>query len=314
MKKKKLSTIILAGLALVCSFVLSAGRLAYADSNSMTVSPPYQKMILVPGETYENMITVSNASNSTRNLKYAIDIGAFSQKKDGNSKGDEWAPNDISSSSYNQIMDWIKIEDTKGEIEPGETKDIKYKIEVPKNAPGGGQYATILVVDETTSGLPGEGNIGIDQKYQFASIIYAEVAGDTKKDGVISSNSMPTFLLDGNLVAESMVKNNGNVHTDAEYTLQVWPAFSGEEICTNEEKPETSLVLPETEHYHTQSCELPSIGIFKAKQVVKLFGDSSVVERTIIVCPLWLLFVIVFAILLLIGWIIFRLRTRKKRA
>ncbi len=312
MKNNRFKSMIMVGLALVLSFAGIAKNVAFADSNTMTVSPPYQKIILVPGETYKNSLSVFNSSNSTRDLKYAVEVGSFSQHKNDLSEDDYGSIDHISVSSYNQIMDWIKLDNTGGKLAPGVSAEIGYTIEVPKDAPAGGQYATILVIDETTSGLPGEGNIAIDQKFQFASIIYAEVAGQTREEGDILDNSMPSFMLNGPLTASSMVKNSGNVHTDAEYTLQVWPLFSGEEICTNEEKPETSLILPETERYHTQTCDLPSIGIFKAKQTVKIFGEVSIVERTVIVCPLWLLFVIIFAIIALILWIFMRTKNRKK--
>ena len=108
-----------------------------------------------------------------------------------------------------------------------------------------------------------------------------------------------------------MVKNNGNVHAEAKYTLQVWPLFSDEEICTNEEAPENSLVLPNTQKYYSQECNLPMVGIFRAKQVVKIIGEESIVEKTIIVCPLWLLFVVIFGIVLLIAWIIAKTKKRK---
>ena len=70
-------------------------------------------------------------------------------------------------------------------------------------------------------------------------------------------------------------------------------------------------MLPDTEKTHAQSCDLPSCGIFKAKQKVSIFGESSIVERTIIVCPLWLLFVILFGIIALIIWIFVKARKRK---
>lgn len=312
MKKNKLLMAVAAlALVVVSCFGVFNGRV-YADSNSMTVSPPYQKMILIPGETYKNVVSVFNASNSTRDLKYAVEVGSFSQLKSEESGDDYGSINHINVSSYNQIMDWIKLGSTGGTAKPGETQEISYTIEVPEDAPAGGQYATILVIDETTSGLPGEGNISIDQKFQFASIIYAEVAGETKEEGEILDNSMPSFLLNGPLTASSMVRNNGNVHTDAEYTFQVWPLFSDEEICTNEENPETSMILPETERYHAQHCDLPSVGIFKAKQVVKIFGETSIVEKTIIICPLWLLFLILFVIIALIMWIFMKTRKRKR--
>lgn len=286
---------------------------AYADSNSMTVSPPKQRIILIPGEKYTNSLNIFNANDSTRDLKYKISVGSFSQKKNDQSK-DDYGDVDIESkSNYNQIMDWISFDKTEGSVAPNHSDDVTYTINVPKNAPAGGQYATIVVADVTTSGKVGEGNINIDQAFQFASIIYAEVAGETKEEGSIIENSMPSFMLSGPLQAASMVKNNGNVHTDAKYTLQVWPLFGGEEICTNEEEPETSLVLPGTERYHTQTCDkLPMVGIFKAKQTVEIFGEVSVLEKTIIVCPIWLLFIIIFVIIMLVLWIAAKIKRSKK--
>lgn len=316
MKKNNIKTIMLAfGMAMLSCMGVMSGN-AFADSNSMTVSPPYQKMILVPGETYSNSLTVSNASGSTRDLKYTVEVGSFSQHSDEseNSKDDYDSMDHISKSSYNQIMDWITLGNEGGTVAPGGVVEIPYTITVPENAPGGGQYATILVIDETTSGPAGDANIAIDQKFQFASIIYAEVAGESDMSGEISSNNIPSFLLSSPLEATSMVKNNGNVHTDASYTLQVWPLFSDEEICTNEEEPETSLILPETQRYHSQTCDLPSVGIFRAKQVVKIFGEESTVEKMVVICPLWLLFLIVFVIAALIIWLVMRMRAHKKDA
>ena len=313
MKRNKVMRVLAVGVMAVLSCFGVIPGSVYADSNSITVSPPYQKMILTPGEEYKNTISVFNSSNSTRDLKYSVHVGSFSQSRNEERNDDYGSMNHINKTSYNQIMDWIELDSTEGKAAPGETKKIGYTIKVPKNAPAGGQYATLLVVDETTSGLPGAGNISIDQKFQFASIIYAQVTGETKENGEILENSMPSFLFNGPLTASSMVKNNGNVHTDAEYTLQVWPMFSSEEICTNEEKPETSMILPETERYHAQTCELPAIGIFNAKQVVKIFGETSIVERTVIMCPLWLLFLILFVIAALVIWIFMRVRKNKNR-
>ncbi|MBO7131924.1 hypothetical protein J6V85_01500 [Candidatus Saccharibacteria bacterium] len=300
------------GILTICLNLGIINGITFADSNSMTVSPPYQKIILMPGETYNNSLLVSNSTNSTRDLKYSVEIGSFSQSKTEESNDDYGSISHINVTSYNQIMNWIKLDNTGGTLAPGEKTTIGYSIEVPEDAPGGGQYATILVIDETTSNQPVEGSISIDQKFQFASIIYAEVAGETREEGTITENNIPSFILNGPLQASSMVKNNGNVHTDAEYIFQVWPLFNDEEICTNEEKPETSLILPETERYHVQTCELPSVGIFRAKQIVRIFGETSIIEKTIIMCPLWLLFVIIFALVLIIFWLITRFKARKR--
>ena len=311
MKVNKIQYLVVVGMVTVLGWLGVSSRNAYADSNSMTVSPPYQKMILVPGEVYNGSLSVSNSANSTRDLKYKVAVGSFSQRKNEESGDDYGSMDHISVSSYNQIMEWIELHDEGGTIAPGEKKVITYSIYVPEDAPGGGQYATIRIIDETTSGLGGTGNISIDQRFQFASIIYAEVAGETREEGEVTDNSIPSFLLQSPLIASSMVKNDGNVHTDAEYILQVWPMFSDEEICTNEEEPMTSLILPETERYHTQTCDLPSIGIFRAKQTVKIYGKTSITERVVVICPLWLLFVILLAIASVIIYIVIKIRARR---
>lgn len=315
MKNFRIKRFVILGVIMVG---LSFGALTekvFAGVNTMTVTPPHQKIILIPGEVYSGSVSVFNASGSEKPLEYEVEVGSFSQKKAENSdqRDDYESMDHISKTSYNQIMDWIKFDKTEGVLQPGEVEDISFKIDVPSDAPGGGQYATILVVDKTASGLAGGDNIQINQSFQFASIIYAEVAGKTREEGEILENTMPSFLLNGPLTAESMVKNNGNVHTDAEYVFQVWPLFSDEEICTNEENPETSLILPETERYHAQSCDLPSVGIFKAKQMVKIFGETSIVERTVIVCPLWLLFLILFMIIALILWLFMKVKKKDIR-
>lgn len=310
--KNKVINILMASLMLAMGVVGLSGEKAFAGSNSMTITPPKQRIILIPGEKYTNTISVFNANDSTRDLKYEVSVGSFSQTKDESSPDDYGNVNIISESSYNQIMDWITLDKKEGVVAPNHSDEIAYTIDVPKNAPAGGQYATIVITDKTTSGVSGAGNVSIDQSFQFASIIYAEVAGETKEDGEILENNMPSFLLSGPLEATSMVRNNGNVHTDAEYILQVSSLFGGDDFCNNEEKPETSLILPETERYHAQTCDLPAVGIFKAKQTVKIFGETSIVERTVIMCPLWLLFVILFVVILIIGWIFFRVKSRGK--
>ena len=63
MKNNRFKSMIMVGLALVLSFAGIAKNVAFADSNTMTVSPPYQKIILVPGETYKNSLSVFNSSN-----------------------------------------------------------------------------------------------------------------------------------------------------------------------------------------------------------------------------------------------------------
>ncbi len=310
MKKFKVGLILSVFAVIFAGF--SGGRASAETAvSAMTISPQYQKIILVPGETYRGSITVSNSNNSTSDLRYAASVGSFSQ---GHSEenNDDYGDVDLGRvTSFNQIMNWITIDNETGIVEKNENRAVTFTINVPYDAPAGGQYASIIVRNDTGSGSNSEG-INIKENFQFGSIIYAEVAGNTIDTGEILNNEVPSFIFDGSsFKATSRVKNTGNVHTDAEYTLQVWPLFSGEEICTNEENPDKSLVLPGTERYHAQSCKLPTFGIFNVKQVVKIFDKESVVEKMVIVCPVWLMFIIIFGILLIIFYIIAKAKKRK---
>lgn len=313
-KKELLVSVVL----LLSGFFFSVPMTSALDASNydsiMTITPPTERMILTPGEEYKGSVTVSNSANATRDLKYSVRIGSFGLGKDENGKVD-YNNTDIDTiTGYNQMMDWITLDKENGSVSPHNSDTISYTIKVPDNAPVGGQYASIVVRDNTKEDDEGSGNVAIQNVIEFAVGLFAEVTGETKDKGTILDNNIPAFLLNNQLTVSSLVKNEGNVHTDAEYILQVWPLFSDEEIYTNEEKPETSLIMPETERYHSKTIEdLPTVGIFRAKQTVKIFGETSIVEKIVIVCPLWLLFLILFVIIALIIWIVMKLKGGNKK-
>lgn len=285
----------------------------FATGKSISISPTDEKIILTPGETYHSGFRVVNPLDSNEVLNYSASIGSYSTKSGPDHKDDYGAADIDTITGMNTIMNWTEIENPTGSVEPGGSQVLSYTITVPKDAPAGGQYMTILVKENPEMKLK-EQSSGVGQIMQMAFVVYAEVAGNTRKEGVILENNIPSFLLDNKLEATSKIRNNGNVHTDAEVILQVWPMFSDEEICTNEEDASLTFIMPNTERYHVESCNLPIVGIFKAKQTVKIFGETSVVEKMIIVCPLWLLFLILFVIMALIIWIVMRVRSHKKKA
>ena len=312
--KNKIIKVVVACLVMLTSVFSSVRVFAEEEVvSSLIVSPPTERMILVPGERYKGAFKISSSNASKNALKYTVSVGSFSQVKDEHSKDDYGTVDHISVSSYNQIMDWIVLDKTSGVVEPNTTDTVGYTINVPENAPAGGQYATIIFRDETRGTAGGDGNVAIQNIVQFASVVYAEVAGETREIGAIKENSVPTISFGSPLVTSSLVRNDGNVHTDAKYVLQIYPLFSDHEVYSNEEEPMKSLILPESERYNTQTWEeAPMVGIFRVKQTVSIFGDVSTVEKIVIICPLWLLFIIIIGIIGIIWWLISRSRNRKK--
>lgn len=315
MKKYHFNKIIVfAMMASVAGIFIGAKNVSAADgvTTSMFVTPMSQEILLVPGEEYSGAISISNAAEATDDLIYSTKVGSYNRAHSEENDDDYGAVDVETKTERNAIVDWITLSKEGGTVSPNGSDQFKYTIRVPENAPAGAQYASILVIDETDSGEDNKEGVSIRSKLQTASAIIANIAGESIERGSILDNSFPSIITNGALEASSLVKNDGNVYTNAEYVLQVWPLFSGEEICTNEEEPETSLILPDTERYHTQTCNLPRIGVFKVKQTVRIFGEISEVEKMIVYCPLWLMFVIVAVIVGLIIWLIMRSKSRKK--
>ena len=312
---KRISKIVAVLSVLLFPFVGMSNTFADMDGMDtvMTISPPSQRIVLTPGEDFNGSVTVSSSSTAKNGLKYSVTVGAFSLGTDEDGNVDY---NDVdvdTVTGYNQIMEWIELKKEQGEVEIGGTDTIPFTIHVPENAPAGGQYATIIVQNDTGLDNTGGKGVSIESKVRFASNIFAEVTGDTEAKGSIIENNIPSFILSNQLSATSVVKNDGNVHTDADYILQVWPLFGDEELYTNEEKPDTNLVMPGTERYQSKTVTTPSIGVFRVKQTIKVFGETSVVEKTVIVCPLWLLFIILFVIIGLIIWVFMKYKKKSKR-
>ena len=301
---KKIIKTVVAVLAVVVASVLGSGE-AFA-SKAFTLSPMSQKIVLVPGETYRGGMTVSNPANSTEEFNYAVKVSSYYPSKVEGGIDDYSGADYVKKTNMNQIVDWTTIDNPKGTLQPNEENVILFSITVPADAPAGGQYMALMVGEDAEL----KKEEGIKEIMQMAHVIYAEVAGETTKKGSILENNVPSFSTSSKYKTSATVRNDGNIHAEAKYTLQVWPLFSDEEICTNEESPEDSLVLPDTKKYYSQECNLPMVGIFRVKQVVKIFGEESIVEKTVIICPLWLIFVILFAIVLLIAWIVAKAKKR----
>ena len=122
----------------------------------------------------------------------------------------------------------------------------------------------------------------------------------------------PGFLFSGNITASTSITNDGNVHSYATHILRVLPLFGDEEYYTNEEEPTENLIMPEATRYTSISWDdTPNIGIFRVNYIVEYEGVKKEVSKMVIVCPLWLLFIIALILALIIIKIVLG---RKKKA
>ena len=264
----------------------------YDISSSYSLSPMNQKISLIPGERYYGTFKITNPAENEYSFAYETEVSPFYVDEDYQiiyeNNGD-----------YNQIVDWITIENPSGVVVPNSTTIVRFYVDVPENAPAGGQYATIIVRpsdhDESARG------VNIKQKYNIAHVIYAEVAGETVRRGEFNSISVPSFLFSGNISGAASIKNVGNVHSDAVYALQIFPLFSSEEVYTNEEDPLVSTIMPEATRTTILTWgETPMVGVYHVIFTAKFEDVVNSVDKYVIVCPLWLLLVILSIIVLII--------------
>lgn len=258
--------------------------------------------IMNPGESYSDTFVVKNTGKEA--TKYSISITPYVVETEN------YEPNYTTQNQYTEITDWITVNKIAGELDAGEQEEISYTINVPSDIHGGAQAATIMVTMETENNNDGT---AVQTVRQVGYVVYGNVDGDIIETGKVLENKVPSFLFNPPIYGTSVVENTGNVYTRATYKLQVFPLFSDEEVYTNEEKPEASIIFPETKRYNEIKWEgAPQLGIFKVRQTVKIFDDETVTEKIVFLCPLWFLFVAILLVFLIIFWIFSRIFKRRR--
>lgn len=301
--------------------VLVSVLLPYKQASAFTVSPQDQEYVLAPGQSVTGEVEATNPKDAEGKFYYIAEVVPYSVSDDG-----KYTMNFEATDDHTDIVNWVTMSDDNesgvkevhGVLEPGETKKAYYTITVPKDARGGGQSFAVRVKNDVDAAEEAEkdDNVVIKEVIGIASLVYVEVSGDIVVKGEITDNNIPSFFLAPPINASFVVKNEGNTHAKISYFLQVFPLFSDEEVYTTEEKMDTKYVLPGASRTIVQSWEnTPQIGIFKVRQTVyydSMDNEPSVTEKLVIVCPVWLLFVIFFLIAALIIWIVMRVKARGK--
>lgn len=277
------------------------------ENNTFTVLPMSQRFSLVPGKTIEGSIKIVNPADAAGDFHYKTSIMPYGVV------GNEYTADLSTETGYTAITKWIKIDEPTGKVAPNETKEIKFTITVPEDAPAGGQYAAIAVSsDESTAASDG---VTVQNIFELASVVYAEVAGETRREGEVIENNIPGFVMTPPVKVSALISNRGNIHEDATIVLKVSDFFTGRVILpTEENKGEYSeIVMPGTERYTEREIDnLPALGVFKVSQTIYYEGVASEEEREIIICPIWFMALVILTIVTLIITIVQIIKRHRK--
>ena len=274
------------------------------DDNALVITPTNQSFSLKAGETESGSLKIINPATSKSNLRYKIQVVPYSVSGDG------YELDLTSETERTKLAKWLRFDATEGEIAPGDLVEANFSIVVPEAAPTGGQYAAIIVTaltDQPTA----EGSAGVAKISELASILYATVDGEIVHGGEIVSNNVPLLLTTPYLSTNIVLENTGNVHELAMVKLDISNYLNGETLYSigGKETDLADVIMPET----TRSLEkevssLPSPAVLTVKQTVEYLGQTSVTEKHVFICPVWLLLLATLIVCSLITFIVLRLR------
>ena len=276
------------------------------NSNTFTILPMGRDVSLKAGEQVTGSITVLNQQDSKDPFTFKVTVVPYGVV------GEEYDADLVTTTEQTQLANWITIENPTGTIAPNESVEVNYTINVPENAPGGGQYAAIIVGSDSNA----ESTSLVEYVYEMASIVYGKVEGETVHKGAITSHSVPAFSTVPEVAITAQLENEGNVHEYAKIDLTVTNFFSGEEIVSTEEA-ETKIaevIMPSTHRQLINNLDnLPSLGVITVKESISYLGENSVLEQRVIICPLWFLLLVSCTIISIIAAIIVRVRKSHRK-
>lgn len=275
----------------------------FAEGEAKTVlqiSPAVLNLDLFPGQVYENTFVVTNAG--TLPFDFGTSTSPYQVRK-----GDYEPLYDVRS-AYTQITEWIFIESGPFHLEPGESKDLKFQIRVPMDPPAGGQYASL-----NAQTIQNQNDDTVSYISSIGMIIYANIAGNTRMEGSIKSQSIKGFLLTPPISANVTVENTGNVDTDASSILKVTNVFTGAEAYSNASHPQSNTILPDTYRDIDVAWEgSPFLGIFNVSLTTTFMDEVKTITKTVFICPIWLLVAVGVLLLIFIIIIVCKIRKRSK--
>lgn len=279
------------------------------ENNTFTILPMSQRFALEPGQTYKGKLSIVNPSDATQDFSYRVSIMPY------NVVGSDYTADLSTQYNRSMITEWIKVEEPTGTVKPNETKELEFTITVPTDAPAGGQYAAIAVAaDPAQSATEG---VEVQSIFEMASLIYGTVAGETKHEGTVLENNVPGFSTVSPVTLTALISNNGNIHEDATFVIAVSDFFSGKVILPNEENDGrySEIIMPETtRQVEREVSNLPALGVVKVRQTIYYQGqEPSVVEKNVIICPIWFLILLILTIAAIITTIVLIIKKHRKR-
>lgn len=277
-------------------------------TNIFTVTPMSHNISLEAGEVYEGYVTVANPANAAEDFSYKVEVSPYAVI------GEDYEADFASESTHTQIADWVTIENPTGVLKPNETVNVRFKIEVPETAPAGGQYAALMISSNTDSTVSGD--VSVNNIFEMASIIYANITGETIEAGEVLENTIPGFVTATPIQVSALITNTGNAHEIARISLEVKSFFSATPIYPRpgESSVINEVIMPGTSRYVTRDIAgISPLGIYEVTQTINYLGENHQLKQTIVACPVWFMALAIATIAAITVAIVHRVKTSRRK-
>ena len=299
-------------LLLLFSFSLTGFTLfsspVYADEEKpamrIQISPVENRVTLNANETNEYTFNVDNTGSEGYSFKvYANPYSVLNE---------QYSPSFSNQNSHTQVSRWITFKNDNGEysteatysVEAGQRKEVTYKITVPSDIPGGGQYAIVFV-----EAIPKDDNSGgIRTVSRLGLRVFGRTNGETKESAEILNHNMDSFYMSGKIKTSGTVKNSGNADFNAVFKFKVEKIFGG--VVYEDSKGYD--VLPDT----TRNIELtwgetPAFGIYRITSTLNALDQSRSTTKIVLIIPVFMIVILFMLLTITIAWFIILFRKRQ---
>lgn len=275
----------------------------------MSITPSNQDIELYPGQTYHGSVAVSNVGRLPFEVKASVSRYYAAD--------DSYTPDFSAGNAYTKLHNWVTLPKDQFHLEPGQTTTVEFEVSVPKDVPGGGQYAAIMLLSD--GGDPGNGAMKVTG--QLAAILYGHVnGGEIRTEGSMTEHTFPRFVMDKPFAVSQTIANTGNTDFKVTQKLTVRSFFSNRELLSPNSLSESgqplgysiATVLPDTSRASILTWEdTPKFGLFQVTQEISFLDQTHTFTHLVFVCPSWLFIIVIALIIVLIVWLIIHIRRRR---
>jgi Predicted membrane protein len=257
---------------LVCLFSLMIGSANAIELAQMSfyqrieIVSSSNRIFLEPGNRYQGFFKVVN--NGQEGFQFKVYAKPYSVSDEG------YTPVYTESTSRAKIASWIKFGQISYYLDAGESINIGYSVDVPKDVESGGQYATIFAETETSVArlIPRQARL----------VLYARTISGTYEDGELVSTEIKSFVSNGSAQASSLIENTGNVDFESKHSIKVQTLF-GEDIYND---TKSFHILPGTKRLvNMEWTDGSTFGIYRVLHEVSTLNNTYNEAKIVFLVP-----------------------------